>query len=234
MPCNDTACEAAGCRCTTILDLPYDKTIQMIFVNYNPGFPTLLDPHPIHMHGHNFAVLAMGYPTYNTTTGRHLSDNEDIECNTLLCSKPAWREGRAPTLNLVDPPVKDVLIIPAGGYAVIRFRTDNPGFWFMHCHLQLHMMAGMAMVLGEAVERIPRLPRNFPTCNVFDWTSEEYEYYMRAPTTTVTIPPPTGSTPSPLTQGIAIAITVSIINILKRYLNLENNGSFNCCILIII
>ena len=200
----------------------------MVLANYNPRNPRLLAQHPIHMHGHNFAVLAMGYPTYNTTTGRHLSDNQDIECNSLLCSKPAWREGRSPTLNLVDPPVKDVLIIPAGGYAVIRFRTDNPGFWFMHCHLQIHMMAGMAMVLGEAVDRIPRLPRHFPTCNVFDWTSEEYDYYMRAPTTTVTIPPPTGSTttPSHPPHGIAItSIIISIANLMKHNLHLENNGS---------
>ena len=95
-------------------------------------------------------------------------------------------------------------------------------------------MAGMAMVLGEAVERIPRLPRNFPMCNVFDWTSEEYEYYMRAPTTTVTIPPPTGSTPSLLTQGIAITIIISIINLLKPYLNLENNGTLAVKISIIL
>ena len=214
MPCDETACDASGCRCTNILDLPFNKTIRMVFVNYNPRIPTLLAQHPIHMHGHNFAVLAMGYPTYNTTTGRHLSDNEDIECNTLLCSKPAWREGRSPTLNLVDPPVRDVVMLPAGGYVVVQFRSDNPGFWFMHCHLQMHMMHGMAMVLGEAVERIPRLPRNFPTCNVFDWSSEDYAYYMRVP---ASVPlPMTGSTPSIPPNGIDIE---SIVTKLSAYWN---------------
>ena len=57
---------------------------------------------------------------------------------------------------------------------------------------------------------------------------------MRAPTTTVTIPPPTGSTQSPLTQGIAITIIISIINLLKRYLNLENNGTLAVKISIIL
>ena len=127
MPCNETACYAGGCRCTNILDLPYNETIRMVLVNYNPRIPTLLAHHPIHMHGHNFAVLAMGFASFNHTNGVHLNDNEDIECNNPQCTRPAWRDGRSPTLNLVDPAVRDVLIVPAGGYAVIQFRSNNPG-----------------------------------------------------------------------------------------------------------
>ena len=194
-----------------------------MLVNYNPAVPTLLAHHPIHMHGHNFAVLAMGYASFNNTTGVHLSDNEDVVCNSQLCTRPAWRDGRSPTLNLIDPAVRDVLIVPAGGYAVIQFRSDNPGFWFMHCHLQLHMIEGMAMVLAEAVDRIPPEPRNFPTCNLFDWTSEEYEYYQRAPITTVTIPPPTGSTtpPSQPLHGIDISNINVISNLVKHNFNIQ-------------
>ncbi|PRQ23656.1 putative laccase [Rosa chinensis] len=34
-----------------------------------------------------------------------------------------------------------------GGWAAIRFRADNPGVWFMHCHLELHTMWGMKIAL---------------------------------------------------------------------------------------
>ncbi|KAK0239810.1 laccase [Armillaria nabsnona] len=34
----------------------------------------------------------------------------------------------------------------------IRFMTDNPGPWFLHCHTDWHLEAGLAVVLVEAVE----------------------------------------------------------------------------------
>ena len=90
------------------------------------------------------------------------------------------------------------------------------------------MIEGMAMVLGEAVDRILPEPRNFPTCNVFDWTSEEYEYYQRAPITTVTIPPPTGSTtpPSQPLHGIDISNINVITNLVKHNLNIHMMSAF--------
>ncbi|KAG2112450.1 laccase 2 precursor [Suillus cothurnatus] len=31
----------------------------------------------------------------------------------------------------------------------IRFRTDNPGPWFFHCHIDFHLVEGMAVVFAE-------------------------------------------------------------------------------------
>ena len=71
------------------------------------------------------------------------------------CAKAAWRDGvPPPSLNLHGRPVrKDTVIVPAGGYAVIRFRTDNPGWWHLHCHMAHHMQSGMGMLLNEAPVR---------------------------------------------------------------------------------
>ena len=30
-------------------------------------------------------------------------------------------------------------------------KTDNPGPWFLHCHIDFHLEAGFAVVLAEAV-----------------------------------------------------------------------------------
>lgn len=36
---------------------------------------------------------------------------------------------------------KDTVIVPAGGLiVVIRFVSDNPGYWFMHCHIKVHQI----------------------------------------------------------------------------------------------
>ena len=29
--------------------------------------------------------------------------------------------------NLMDPPIKDTVTVPDGGYTVLRFKADNPG-----------------------------------------------------------------------------------------------------------
>lgn len=56
-------------------------------------------PHPIHLHGHDFFILAQGAGTYSSST----------------------------TLTLTNPPRRDVAMLPASGYLVIAFQTDNPG-----------------------------------------------------------------------------------------------------------
>lgn len=70
-------------------------------------------PHPIHLHGHDFLVLAQGLGTYDDSV----------------------------QLQMENPPRRDVANIPAdpttgsAGYLVVAFKTDNPGVWLMHCHI---------------------------------------------------------------------------------------------------
>ncbi|KAG2357789.1 laccase hybrid [Suillus spraguei] len=37
----------------------------------------------------------------------------------------------------------------SGDNVTIRFRTDNPGPWFFHCHVDFHLEQGMAVVFAE-------------------------------------------------------------------------------------
>jgi FtsP/CotA-like multicopper oxidase with cupredoxin domain len=49
---------------------------------------------------------------------------------------------------------QDTVVVPAGGYVVIRIVSNNPGFWHMHCHMSHHLFYGMGLVLNE-VSRSP-------------------------------------------------------------------------------
>jgi FtsP/CotA-like multicopper oxidase with cupredoxin domain len=49
--------------------------------------------------------------------------------------------------NLVDPPLKDTVVVPDAGFTVLRFLADNPGYWLMHCHMAWHNHLGMALVI---------------------------------------------------------------------------------------
>lgn len=46
------------------------------------------------------------------------------------------------TFNFVNPPRRDVVLLPANGYIAIAFKPDNPGAWLMHCHIAWHASAG--------------------------------------------------------------------------------------------
>ncbi|KAH9007790.1 multicopper oxidase-domain-containing protein [Lactarius hengduanensis] len=54
--------------------------------------------------------------------------------------------------NFVDPIVRDVVSIGnTGDNVTIRFFTDNPGPWFLHCHIDWHLANGFAVVFAEDV-----------------------------------------------------------------------------------
>nr|3T6V_A Chain A, Laccase [Steccherinum ochraceum]3T6V_B Chain B, Laccase [Steccherinum ochraceum]3T6V_C Chain C, Laccase [Steccherinum ochraceum]3T6W_A Chain A, Laccase [Steccherinum ochraceum]3T6W_B Chain B, Laccase [Steccherinum ochraceum]3T6W_C Chain C, Laccase [Steccherinum ochraceum]3T6X_A Chain A, Laccase [Steccherinum ochraceum]3T6X_B Chain B, Laccase [Steccherinum ochraceum]3T6X_C Chain C, Laccase [Steccherinum ochraceum]3T6Z_A Chain A, Laccase [Steccherinum ochraceum]3T6Z_B Chain B, L len=56
------------------------------------------------------------------------------------------------TSNYDDPIWRDVVSIGGvGDNVTIRFCTDNPGPWFLHCHIDWHLDAGFAIVFAEDI-----------------------------------------------------------------------------------
>ncbi|CAM8897854.1 unnamed protein product [Rhodiola kirilowii] len=100
--------------------------------------------HPIHLHGYDFYVMATG------------SGNFDPRKDTAK-------------FNLVDPPLRNTVGVPVNGWAVIRFVADNPGAWIMHCHLDVHITWGLAMVFVVdngfgTLQSIEAAPEDLPVC----------------------------------------------------------------------
>jgi laccase len=60
------------------------------------------DSNPMHLHGHDMFLLAEGLGNYNPT--------KDVE-----------------RYNLVNPPVKNTVLVPNLGWAAVRFVANNPG-----------------------------------------------------------------------------------------------------------
>jgi iron transport multicopper oxidase len=46
--------------------------------------------------------------------------------------------------------IRDVVSVPALGWARIRFVSDNPGVWVFHCHIDWHVAVGFVVVVIEA------------------------------------------------------------------------------------
>lgn len=105
---------------------------------------TLPIAHPIHLHGHDFFVLAQGDGVYNSS---------DIG-------------------SLFNPPRRDTAMLPSGGYLLLAFQTDNPGAWLMHCHIGWHTSEGLAIQFIERYSDIRGIIKDYDsmksTCDTWD------------------------------------------------------------------
>ncbi|XP_013420403.1 laccase-2 [Lingula anatina] len=147
--CNHTThtdCTTRFCECIYLLKVKLGDVVELVLVDEGFAFNA---NHPIHLHGHAFWVVALQ------------KINESI---TLDKVKEMDRKGQIPR-KLTDAIRKDTVTVPDGGFTVIRFVADNPGIWFMHCHIEYHVEIGMGLVfqVGEP-EQFPPKPKNFPKC----------------------------------------------------------------------
>uniref|UniRef100_A0A8W8IT18 Plastocyanin-like domain-containing protein n=1 Tax=Magallana gigas TaxID=29159 RepID=A0A8W8IT18_MAGGI len=100
----------------------------------------------------------MGFGKYDRQSAKFIEETNDIRCTGLptpnLCNKELWKPeswirnpNSIPDIKLLHPPIKDTIIVPSGGYVIIRFKASNPGPWFLHSQVNLHTTYGMGMVL---------------------------------------------------------------------------------------
>lgn len=114
---NLTTANLATTTGTRLYRLAYNSTVQLVL--QDTGFIST-ENHPIHLHGFNFFAIGRGLGNYNSKTDPQ-------------------------KFNLVDPVERNTIGVPSGGWVAFRFRADNPGVWFMHCHLEIHTTWGLKM-----------------------------------------------------------------------------------------
>ncbi|CAG2217335.1 unnamed protein product [Mytilus edulis] len=172
--CNECD-EEKTCKCSYSLNLKSGSEVIMVLSTLGQGATI---SHPIHMHGHTFEVLKMVFP--EVTDDFKFVFTNDIKCSETLsnnqsqCNNARWRNAswnnykNIPGINLNDPIRKDTIVVPYGGYIIIRINATNPGVWFLHCHIDKHMAEGMAVMLNESFEHQHiYIPKGFPTCHSY-------------------------------------------------------------------
>ncbi|KAF8036848.1 hypothetical protein BT93_C2539 [Corymbia citriodora subsp. variegata] len=126
---------------TKVYKLKFGARVQLVLQGTNIQ---TAENHPIHIHGYDFYILATGSGNFNP-------------------------QRDTAKFNLVDPPMRNTVGVPVNGWAVIRFVADNPGAWLMHCHLDVHITWGLAMVflvengVGE-LQSLEPPPADLPLC----------------------------------------------------------------------
>ena len=119
--------------------------------------------------------MKVGYGQYDYQ-GRIENASTDLECNTPCTRAPNWRANTPPAgIQALNKTVrKDTVIVPSGGYVVIEFIADNPGYWFLHCHIEPHQLEGMATVINEVQTRHNPPPSGMTSCRSFTWSVDEF------------------------------------------------------------
>ncbi|XVE99826.1 hypothetical protein REPUB_Repub03eG0235000 [Reevesia pubescens] len=126
---------------TKLYKLKYGSRVEVVIQDTSIVTP---ENHPIHLHGYDFYIIAEGFGNFDPK-----KDSSKF--------------------NLVDPPLRNTVAVPANGWAVIRFVADNPGVWLMHCHLDVHITWGLAMAfmvengVGE-LQTLQAPPLDLPIC----------------------------------------------------------------------
>ncbi|KAI4317234.1 hypothetical protein L6164_025123 [Bauhinia variegata] len=122
-----------------IYRLQFNITVDIILQNANTMNKNNSETHPWHLHGHDFWVLGYGKGKFD------------------MYKDPA-------KYNLVNPIMKNTVAVHPFGWTALRFRTDNPGVWAFHCHIESHFYMGMGVVFEEGIERIGDLPSSIMGC----------------------------------------------------------------------
>ncbi|EAU90667.2 laccase 2 [Coprinopsis cinerea okayama7 len=82
------------------------------------------------------------------------------------------RSAGSSTYNFANPVRRDVVSAGvAGDNVTIRFRTDNPGPWILHCHIDWHLVLGLAVVFAEDAPTVATMdppPAWDQLCPIYD------------------------------------------------------------------
>ena len=183
--CNDNVDQifAKDCICSHVRNVSLNSSVMLVLSAIFPHEKDMPINHPsshsIHLHGHYFHVVDMQFGNYSPT-GRLTGPNKDISCGGgILCATPSWRNGHQLSSSITGKisgksPLSDTITVPAGGYVVLYFQSNNPGFWYLHCESEVHHLPGMGAILAEAVDSIIPPPKGMKRCGHFLWTAEQY------------------------------------------------------------
>ncbi|KAI1076349.1 Cupredoxin [Whalleya microplaca] len=122
--------------------LEKDEIVQIIVNNLDTG------RHPFHLHGHQFQAIYRAEEDAGTFE----------DSNVTEADFPAI------------PMRRDTLMLYPTGNIVMRFKADNPGVWFFHCHIEWHVQSGLIATMVEApleLQKTIQIPQgHLDVCNV--------------------------------------------------------------------
>ncbi|KAK4186311.1 putative laccase precursor [Podospora australis] len=137
---------------TNVISVPTANVWTFWLIQNNSSIP-----HPVHLHGHDILILgaspALASPINPANRLRPYNPSVD-----------------GPNLRGTNPTRRDTTMLPAWGWLVLAYRTNNPGAWLMHCHIAWHVSQGFSVQFLEQLSAIPStMNLNELTGNCNNW-----------------------------------------------------------------
>ena len=140
---NDPTLLAVGAGNTTfepewnVFDFGSNSSVRIVVKN-----TFAFGAHPMHLHGHNFHVLAEGSGDWDgTVTNPGNTQMRDVQ--------------------LVPPAIFNADGTTTPSYIVLQWTQDNPAVWPFHCHIAWHVSGGLYINVLERPKDIKK--RKFPS-----------------------------------------------------------------------
>jgi FtsP/CotA-like multicopper oxidase with cupredoxin domain len=114
---------------SNVYQFPGAKNVRIVLVNN-----AQVGGHPMHLHGHDFHILAEGFGEWD---GVVTNSENTIRRDTHLIPNALVANG-----------------VTTPSYMVLQYVQDNPGAWPLHCHLAWHVSGGLFMQMLERPEDI--------------------------------------------------------------------------------
>ncbi|KAL0111429.1 hypothetical protein PUN28_012968 [Cardiocondyla obscurior] len=145
--CTDTP---LFCECLQLLQISPQKTIEIILINEGFGGNA---SYTFHLHGYNASII-----------GRD-SFEQPLTKNKIISMDLNGKIRR----NFINPVRKDTFVVPNKGYIILRFYTDNLGYWLWEVRstaLYPPLLGpGMQFLMRVGLQRnLPVVPIEFPSC----------------------------------------------------------------------
>ncbi|CAH0406370.1 unnamed protein product [Chilo suppressalis] len=125
-------------QCVMVLE-PKENVLELVLVN--EGFESN-ESYTFHMHGYTMQVVSSG----RHPQGKPMSKEEFEKLN----------QGGAVFRNLKHAPLKDTIVVPKKGYAVVRIKPDHGGSWLLECR-----SCGLSSLPAAIIINVPqKMPKS--------------------------------------------------------------------------
>ncbi|XP_039313353.1 laccase-12 isoform X2 [Solenopsis invicta] len=138
------------CECLQLLQVPPRKIIEIILINKGFGGNA---SYTFHLHGYNASIIGRDSFKQPFTKDEFMS----LDLNGKIHR------------NLKNPVQKDTFVVPNKGYIILRFYTDNLGYWLWEARSTAVysplLGPGMQFLMRVGLQRnLPLVPIDFPNC----------------------------------------------------------------------
>ncbi|KAG8165759.1 hypothetical protein KVR01_004311 [Diaporthe batatas] len=117
--------------------------VDLVFVTST--FPQ--PQHPMHKHGGKMFMIGSGTGPFPWATVAEAA-----------AAQPA-------SFNFVNPPRRDTFATASTSnntaWLAVRYYSNDPGAWFLHCHLSSHLDGGMSVAIQDGVDVFPTVPAEY-------------------------------------------------------------------------